>query len=143
MPQQPTFGQPNQVGFKMTEHERPGLARLAGAGVLGYGGAKLTSHAIRPNVAGRIKAAEKKVEDVDRKLVDAHAYKPMSEAKRFGLERERVHAERVAEHVRTRLPLRQTKKLRLRRGLGGGVMLAGAASLAMPKKKKVVDAYMG
>lgn len=137
----PTYGDPNTVGFKMTEHERPSIPKLAAAGVLGYGGAKVTGQAIRPNVAGRIKRAEAKVTEVDTKIANKQVTR--SPAQMQDLARERLHTQRMADTIRRTLPTRQTPKLRVKRGIGGLAMLGAAGYLAMPRKKKVVDAYMG
>lgn len=137
----PTYGEPNTVGFKMTEREHPSLPKLAAAGVLGYKGAQYTGQAIRPNVAGRIARQERKVADVDAQIANTQVSR--SAAKMQDLNRTRLHEQRVADTMKRVLPNRQTPKLRLRRGLGGAALLGTAGYLAMPKKKKVVDAYMG
>lgn len=125
----------------MTERENPGLARLGAAGLLGYGGAKVTGQAIRPNVAGRIARAEKKVTEVDQKIANTQITR--SPAQMQDLARERLHTRRMADTIKRTLPARQTPKLRIKRGLGGLAMLGAAGTLAYPRKKKVVDAYMG
>jgi hypothetical protein len=131
-----TYGNPNMVGYAQTPPPapiKPYIAPVAAGAV----GARMLYTGARPNVAGRIKAADSRVDDLDRKLANEAKYKTPRKANVESLQRQRVHAVRAQGIIRAKAPLRATKKIRgIRAGAGAG--LVGLAALTMPRRPKPV-----
>ncbi len=131
-----TYGNPNMVGYAQTPPPapiKPYIAPVAAGAV----GARLLYTGARPNVAGRIKAADSRVDDLDRKLANEAKYKTPRKANVESLQRQRVHAVRAQGIIRAKAPLRATKKIRgIRVGAGAG--LVTLAALTAPRRPKPV-----
>jgi hypothetical protein len=133
-----TYGDPNVVGYAQPPPPAPIKPYIVPVAA-GAAGARLLYTGARPNVAGRIKAADSRVADLDRKLANEAKYKTPRRAVAENLTRQRERAVNSAKIVRERAPLRATKRIRATRA-GAGATLVGLAALAVPKHKKPVIA---
>lgn len=126
-----TYGDPNAVG--VNQARKP--LDYAPSAVLGAAGTAGVYRAVRPNIAGQIKASDQRVSDIDAKITDQFKYRKPDQGKIRALGQQRARAQSNAAWTKANIHAQHTPRKRVGRGALGLAALGGAV-LLRPKSKE-------